>query len=234
MKKDIVLLGCVVFFLSCNPMYTRESNEKMHNGLLTFLALGDSYTIGEGVAESGRWPVQLADSLTRRGQRCASPVIIARTGWTTNELRVGIEQANPAATYNLVSLLIGVNNQYRGPSRGFTPEQYRSEFIDLLRQAIAFTGGDPSKVLVLSIPDYSVTPFVPEANKQRTAREIDEYNTINKEESLKARTNYVDITPISRLAANDSSLLATDGLHPSAKMYRMWVEKIVEEVMSCE
>lgn len=234
MKKGIVILISFALFLSCQKKLMSESNETMNPGPIRFLALGDSYTIGEGVAESERWPNQLADTLKKRGYQLLPPEIIARTGWTTAELKAGISQANPKGPYGLVSLLIGVNNQYRGTLRGFTPENYRNEFVGLLQQAIGYAGGDPSKVMVLSIPDYSVTPFVPVADKGRVAREIDEYNAINRQESVQAGAIYIDITPISRLAEDDPSLLAADRLHPSAVMYRMWVGKIVEEVFVAE
>ena len=195
-----------------------------------FLALGDSYTIGEGVEETKRWPNQLADTLAMRGIEMDRPVIVARTGWTTAELNDGIAEANLWGPFDLVSLLIGVNNQFRGPSRGYTQQGYRTEFAELLQQAIGFAGGDASRVFVVSIPDYSVTPFVSEANKARVAEEIEQYNAINQEESITAGVAYFNITPVSRLAAEDPSLLAPDGLHPSASMYRKWVELMVEEV----
>jgi lysophospholipase L1-like esterase len=158
-------------------------------------------------------------------------LIIARTGWTTADLKAGIEAADPKGPFDLVSLLIGVNNQYRGPSRGYTTDAYRMEFAALLQQAIAFAGGKFTRVFVVSIPDYSVTPFVSQSNKARVAEEIDQYNDINRQETEKAGVTYIDITPISRLAANDASLLASDNLHPSASMYRMWVELMAEEVI---
>ncbi len=195
----------------------------MDDKTYTFLALGDSYTIGEGVPENERWPVLLVTALMANGLDVDSPMIIAKTGWTTAELKTGIEQANPQGTFDLVSLLIGVNNQYRGPSRGYTQEAYRQEFAALLQQAIGFAGGKPDGVFVVSIPDYSVTPFVSQNNKERVAREIDEYNAINREEAGHAGVSYFDITPISRSAAIDPSLNAPDNLHPSGKMYKQWV-----------
>jgi lysophospholipase L1-like esterase len=194
-----------------------------------FLALGDSYTIGEGVEEADRWPVLLQDSLVRHGLELGQPQIIARTGWTTGELLAAIREAGPEGPYALVSLLIGVNNQYRGPLRGFTTEGYTREFNELLGIAIGLAGGDPQRVLVVSIPDYSVTPFVPADQKQRVAREIDDYNRINRELSQQAGARYADITPLSRQAATDPSLLAADQLHPSGRMYRQWLQLLVPE-----
>jgi lysophospholipase L1-like esterase len=186
-----------------------------------YLALGDSYTIGEGVAEEERWPVMLAHQVG-----ITSPTLIAKTGWTTDELQSAIEKAKPGTNYDLVSLLIGVNNQYRG----YAPDVYQQEFAALLQQAITFAGNDPNRVFVVSIPDYGVTPFAAAKNPQKISEEIDVYNAINKKITEAAGVRYFDITPISRKAAHDKSLLATDQLHPSGKMYRMWVESFIREV----
>lgn len=189
----------------------------------TFLALGDSYTIGEAVAESERWPVQLATALLKRGISIADPNIIARTGWTTDELNTAIDKANPQGTFDLVTLLIGVNNQYRGRSA----EEYRREFKALLQRAIDFAGGKPSRVIVVSIPDWGVMPFAEGRDRKQIAKEIDTFNSINWEESVRAKVEYVDITPISREVERYPELIATDGLHPSGVQYKYWVE-IVE------
>ena len=185
---------------------------------MRFLALGDSYTIGESVEPAGRWPVQLAALLRAQGVNVGEPTIIATTGWTTDELSAGIDRANPQGTYELVSLLIGVNNQYRG--RGL--DEYRHQFVALLNRAIAFANGKPSRVLVLSIPDWGVTPFASGRDPVAIAAEIDAFNAINREEAERLGAHYVDATPFSRLAANDPSLIASDGLHPSGKMYAKW------------
>ena len=184
------------------------------------LALGDSYTIGESVAEADRWPNQLARALG-----IAQPEIIAKTGWTTDELSAAIDKANPHGPYSLVTLLIGVNNQYRGRDA----EVYRREFVALLDRAVAFAGGNASHVIVVSIPDYSVTPFAATRDRARISREIDQFNAINREETLRAKARYVDITPISRRATADPALVADDGLHPSTKMYAEWVTLIEPE-----
>jgi lysophospholipase L1-like esterase len=185
----------------------------------TFLALGDSYTIGEGVAESERWPVQLATQLRSDGVALADPQIIARTGWTTGELQAGIQQAQPHGPFDLVTLLIGVNNQYRALS----PLDYREEFTALLDQAIAFAGGEPGRVIVLSIPDWGVTPFAAGRNRAAIGAAIDEFNAINQAVTLCAGAHYVEITALSRQAAVDQTLLADDQLHPSGKQYAAWV-----------
>lgn len=187
---------------------------------MNYLALGDSYTIGESVPEAERWPVQLVARLRQQGFNVAAPTIIARTGWTTAELTAGIAQANPQGPFDLVSLLIGVNNQYRG----YDQEEYRQEFAALLEQAIGFAGGDAGRVFVLSIPDWGVTPFAAGRNVAQITAEIDAFNSINQAESARLGVAYVDITPISREAVNDGSLIANDGLHPSGKMYAEWVE----------
>jgi len=183
-----------------------------------YLALGDSYTIGESVPESERYPVQLAREL-----KMGEPEIIAKTGWTTDELNAAIDKANPHGPYDLVTLLIGVNNQYRG--RG--ADEYRTQFVALLQRAIGFAGGKTKNVVVVSIPDWGVTPFAKGRDRAKIAREIDQFNAINREETLRAGARYVDITPESRQAANDTALVAGDGLHPSGKMYSEWTRMIV-------
>ncbi len=198
---------------------------------LRFLALGDSYTIGQGVPEDTRWPVLLTDTLIKSGFEMDDPQIIARTGWTTGELKAGIDKASPQGPFDLVSLLIGVNNQYRGVSSGYTLEDYHDEFTGLLQMAIDFAGSNPDRVFVVSIPDYSVTPFASIFNKNRISAEIDQYNSINRLIAESFNVKYFDITPVSRLAAKDQQLLASDNLHPSGKMYRMWIDLMIEEIL---
>ncbi|HEX7829365.1 MAG TPA: SGNH/GDSL hydrolase family protein [Thermoanaerobaculia bacterium] len=183
-----------------------------------YLALGDSYTIGESVAADERFPMQLARDLN-----LGEPKIIAKTGWTTDELNAAIDAANVTGTYDLVTLLIGVNNQYRGRD----VEQYRGEFAALLRRAIGFAGGDAKNVVVVSIPDWGVTPFAEGRDRAKIATEIDRYNAVNREETQRAGARYVDITPVSR--GNDAALVAGDGLHPSGKQYGEWVKLIAPE-----
>lgn len=191
---------------------------------LSYLALGDSYTIGESVDETERWPVQLAETLKQEGIPIEEPRIIAQTGWTTEELKDAIAGSELNPPYDLVSLLIGVNDQYRG----YDIDHYPKNFRYLLQKAISLAGEDPSKVVVLSIPDYGVTPFAKGKNTGKIARELDAYNAINKSISDSLGVHYVNITPISKGAANDGSLLAGDQLHPSGKMYRLWTEKVVQ------
>ncbi len=193
---------------------------------LRILSLGDSYTIGEGVAEAGRWPVQLVARLLDRGIPCADPLIIARTGWTTDVLDAAITQAGPIGLFDLVTLLIGVNNQYRGRSL----EEYRVHFRALLERAIAFARGRPERVLVLSIPDWGVTPFAEGRDSGRIANEIDAFNAVNRAETLAAGARYMDITPSTR-DLSEPGLLAEDGLHPSGLLYKRWVDLALPVVL---
>ena len=196
----------------------------------SYLALGDSYTIGEAVTAYGAFPYQLAVALQNDSTTVQTPKIIARTGWTTEELinAIKIETLNPP--YDFVTLLIGVNNEYRGDDIN----TYRTEFKQLLQTAISKAGNKPNHVFVLSIPDWGVTPFAKKATKSpaKIAQEIDDYNAINKQETLNANANYLDITPISREAISNPGLLAEDGLHPSVAMYSRWIEKLAPMVMA--
>ena len=180
-----------------------------------FLALGDSYTIGEGVAPEERWPAQLAALMRDRGVDVGQPLIIARTGWTTDELDAGIDAVNPQPPYALVTLLIGVNNQYRGRSA----EEYRGQLRDLLRRAVHFAGDDAARVVVVSIPDWGVTPFAAGRDRAQIAAEIDAFNAIGLDEARKAGAAFVDVTPESSRDGADPAVLAADGLHPSGRMY---------------
>jgi lysophospholipase L1-like esterase len=184
------------------------------------LALGDSYTCGEAVDPSERWPVQLVKMLREQKIEIADPEIIATTGWTTDELSAGIDVANPRGPYAMVSLLIGVNNQFRGRS----VEEFRSQFAGLLKRAIGFAGGESKRVFVVSIPDWGATPFGQTSGRDpgQVGREIDQFNSVCREECEKAGVAFVDITPISKQAKEDRSLVAEDGLHPSGKMYGLW------------
>lgn len=207
-------IAIVLLLASCTSM----PDETSRTDAPRYLALGDSYTIGESVAAEERFPHQLARELG-----IGTPQIIARTGWTTDELNAAIDAANPQGPFDLVTLLIGVNNQYRGRDA----EQYRGEFAALLQRAIGFAGGDAKKVVVVSIPDWGVTPFADGRDRTKIASEIDRYNAINREEAQRAGARYVDITPVSR--GNDPALVAGDKLHPSGTQYREWGRLILPE-----
>lgn len=188
------------------------------SGKLSYLALGDSYTIGESVAESARFPVQLASALRAEGLDLSAPEIIARTGWTTTELSAAMDVRAPSAGRAMVTLLIGVNDQYRGGNAA----DYRPRFVALLKRAIALADGAPKGVVVLSIPDWGVTPFAPPTSSTQIAAAIDAFNAANAEEARRAGVAYVDVTPISREVPRDPSLVAADGLHPSGAQYAEW------------
>jgi lysophospholipase L1-like esterase len=184
-----------------------------------FLALGDSYTIGEGVSADGRWPNQLAAAL-----QLDAPGIVARTGWTTDELSAAMDAHTFHPPYALVTLLIGVNNQYRGRD----PANYRTEFTRLLQRAIELAGGRPQHVIVVSIPDWGVTRFGHASGRDlvKTAREIDAYNAANAQIATMLQVRYADVTAISRNGGDRPDMLVDDGLHPSAAMYTRWLEVI--------
>jgi len=190
---------------------------------VSILALGYSYTIGESVDPPLRRPTQLAECLRREGIPTLEPVIIARTGWTTDDLARGVEEDGLTGTYDLVSLLSGVNNQYQGRKL----EEYRLQFLDLLSRATSFAGEDPRRVLVLSIPDWGVTPFAEGRDRVQIAREIDAFNRSCRNESSAAGVWYLDVTEISREAATDRGLVAQDGLHPAGTMYARWAEAVL-------
>lgn len=187
--------------------------------ILKYLALGDSYTIGEGVPEKETWPVLLAEALRDRGIKIQDPRIVAKTGWTTSELQQAIQNEELENDYDLVSLLIGVNNQYRG----LNINDYHQEFTDLLQSSISLAKNDNRNVFVVSIPDYSITSFARDKNPEKIRKELENFNKVNKEVAGKLEVAYLDITPLSQQAQYDSSLLAEDQLHPSGKMYRQWV-----------
>jgi lysophospholipase L1-like esterase len=222
MMPRVLLAWCSLFLLgACGGGAAPASNapkEQPVDGSLRYLALGDSYTIGQNAAPPERWPVQLADLLRQRGIAVGEPQIIARTGWTVAELSAGIDDAAPRGPFDLVTLLIGVNDQYRGGDA----EIYRPAFSRMLARAVALAGGDARRVVVLSIPDWGVTPFARGRDPERISTEIDRFNAVNRQEALTAGARYVDVTPVSRRATAGSSLLAADGLHYAGLMYAEW------------
>lgn len=196
-----------------------------------YLALGDSYSIGEGVNETARWPVLLARALTASGTAISPPRIVATTGWTTGELLYALDRAELDAPYALVSLLVGVNNQYRG----LDLSDYRAEFRSLVDRAVGYAGGHAGRVLVVSIPDWGVTRAG--HDDQRDARSIAEainaFNVTGYDETTRAGCRFVDITALSRTCGDDPTMLADDGLHPSALQYRRWLPPIFAAARQC-
>ena len=210
-------------------MSEKETTVRKH----TMLCLGDSYTIGESVSEEERFPNQAIQVLGKDNIPFSAPYIIAKTGWTSDELMHAISEAEPQIKGNVfdcVTLLIGVNNQYRD----YDKKIYRKEFRDLLDIALKYAGGKKDHVFVISIPDWGVTPFGASDAKGRSpdhiGKEIDNYNGIAQEESQKDKVLYIDINPISKKAATDTSYTANDNLHPSGKMYGEWASLLAEKM----
>lgn len=216
----------VILIFSCAKDKTAVQMPGHPKTTYSYLALGDSYTIGESVAATDNFPNQVVQLLKSSGHEFNSAEIVAKTGWTTDELQNHINNYNFTSPYNIVTLLIGVNNQYRGR----TVEDYKPGFEDLLKQAIKFAGNRADHVIVLSIPDWGVTPFASGRDRDQIAREIDAFNAANKTIGDQYKVHYIDITPWTREAANDPSLIATDGLHPSAKEYKRWSERLADRI----
>lgn len=234
MSKLIVLIVSIFYiqlsFLKDDIMVNMHANISSESCITdttipkSFLALGDSYTIGEAVSVSERFPMQTVKYLQEQGINFSEPEIIAKTGWMTGNLLNAIAtQAPSKQPYDIVTLLIGVNNQYKHQSQ----QQYADEFLTLLNKAIQYAGNNKKRVIVLSIPDYSVTPFASGSDKALIAKEIDAFNAINKTIAQQAGVNYLDITAYTRMAATDAGLVATDGLHPSGREYKAWAEALL-------
>lgn len=194
--------------------------------LLTYLALGDSYTIGESVLLQNSFPYQTVQLLRKEGYHFSGPEIIAKTGWTTDELEQGIRHHKFLPKYDFVTLLIGVNNQYRGRE----VVEYKMEFEELLKKAIAFSGDKTNHVVVLSIPDYAATPFARHMDKEKIAHEIEVYNSIARAVSIQYKVQFIDITTGTREAVHDPELVAQDQLHPSEKEYKKWAEQLAKVI----
>ncbi len=189
-----------------------------------YLAMGDSYTIGEQVPLAGNFPMQVAALLREQGMDLEDPQIVAKTGWTTDELQAGIKDADIKGRFDLVTLLIGVNNQYRGRNL----DAYVLEFAQLLDDAIDFANGLPQHVVVLSIPDWGATPFAEGKDRAKIAQEIDEFNATKAGLAMAKGCGYLDITPSTRAHAGTPGYLADDGLHPSALEYAGWAARLSE------
>lgn len=205
------------------PLFSFAQNNNSMQHTYTYLALGDSYTIGESLPLHKSFPYQTVCLLRKAGFHFGAPEIIAKTGWTTDELEAAMKGFEFLPKYDFVTLLIGVNNQYRGREI----IEYKEQFEALLKKSIGFANGKPEHVIVLSIPDYGITPFGENKNPQKIAKEIDEYNTLNKAISIQYKVHYIDITENTRKAKTSSGLVAPDGLHPSEKEYNRWAKAIL-------
>lgn len=229
--SGLVVFAIILFIIGCksqsNPQLPSQTTPPENNQSLSYLALGDSYTIGESVPDNKRWPVQLAGILRNNGIAIDDPRIIAKTGWTTLDLTEAIDDNELNPPYDFVSLLIGVNDQYGG----LNFEKYHDRFRYLLKKSIELADGQNDHVLVVSIPDYSVTPFGQARDPEKISRELKKYNATNKSIAENLDVHYVNITPVSQEAVNDESLIASDELHPSGKMYNQWVEKIAPIIL---
>jgi lysophospholipase L1-like esterase len=219
MKKEFLFIQFIVFifFLNCTvkekPSYS-------------YLALGDSYTIGESVNENDRWPVQLSKKLNAIGIAFSAPEIIAKTGWTTDELKTGIDNQILNYPYDWVSLMIGVNNQYRNRPI----ENFKEEFETLIDLALSFNGNNKKRLFVLSIPDWGKMPFAKNRNQEQISREIDDFNQVIYEICALKEVLFIDITPLSRRVENHPEWIGSDGLHPSGLQYTEWVNEILTHI----
>jgi lysophospholipase L1-like esterase len=204
------------------PLLVGFATTPAPHATLSYLALGDSYTIGEGVDPSGRWPMQLAAQLREDDVPLADPRLIATTGWTTDELDAAIDAAQPLGRYDFVSLLIGVNNQYRGRPL----DEYERQFAALLERAIGFAGDRADRLLVLSIPDWGVTRFGRASGRDTTqiSTQLDAYNAAAQQICGARGVTFVDITGLSRQLGAEAAMLVDDGLHPSQAMYALWTQ----------
>ena len=224
MLKVLLISSLSVILLQCDKKNVQQQTATPPNASSAkkYLALGDSYTIGQSVPETDRFPLQTKKWLVDQGITMNEPIIIATTGWTTTDLQNAITAQNPTGPYDIVSLLIGVNDQYRWHDT----TGYRERFLQLLNRSIQLAGSLRNRVFVLSIPDYSVTPFGQNLDTALIRRQIDQFNAINREVTLQSNCQYLDITPSTRDAINDPSLIAGDGLHPSAKEYKKWADRL--------
>ena len=188
-----------------------------------FLALGDSYTIGQSVEVNERWPVQFLKELTATTNVIDTLQIIAQTGWRVDQLKEAMNSSDLEPPYGIVSLLIGVNNQYQGQNAN----DFRPEFIEILEKSLKLVENRTERLFVISIPDWGASPYGFGFDRAKVSKEINEFNSVVKEESEKRGLRYFNITTISRRALTDKTLIASDGLHPSGKMYKLWVDKII-------
>jgi len=205
-------------------------DQKIRNTIMTnysYLALGDSYTIGEQVDFAENFPNQTIQILRKAGFAFYAAEIIAKTGWTTDELSNSIENTTTLNNYDIVSLLIGVNNQYRARSA----TEFKVEFEHLLQKAIQFAGNKPGRVFILSIPDWGVTPFAEGRDRKQVAEEIDQYNNVCKNSAAAFKAHFINITTSQRADGNKQEFLAPDSLHPSGQEYKKWAAALADEIL---
>jgi lysophospholipase L1-like esterase len=223
-SSRVIPLGLYLLAIFIVAMKQPSHDQSLSAKRYTYLALGDSYTIGEKVEARDNFPYQVVARLKEKDFIFQKPKIIAQTGWTTDELQAGIKKAKLQRQYDFVTLLIGVNNQYRGKK----VVDYIPEFESLLKQAIQFAGGDTSHVIVLSIPDWGATPFAEGKDRAQITKEVDEYNAASELITAKYKVQYINITKSTRKAMEDASLLTVDGLHPSGKEYAKWAKEVAD------
>ncbi|HET8804392.1 MAG TPA: SGNH/GDSL hydrolase family protein [Aequorivita sp.] len=222
MNSKIAISALVLLLVSCGISKTKNPSEKV---AYKYLALGDSYTIGESVCRDCNYPKQFTDSFNQTSNEKTSVKIIAKTGWTTTDLLSAIASEKPSKEYDLVTLLIGVNNQYQ--NKPFAV--YEEEFPKLLDMAIDFAKGNTENVIVLSIPDYAFTPFGQKSGKaEKITSELNKYNAFAEKITEQKRVKFVNITPITQKGLENPALVASDGLHPSEVAYKKFVEMMFE------
>jgi acyl-CoA thioesterase I len=232
MRTLLAILFFALIMTACltdSKSIFESENQPLHQlNSLRVLALGDSYTIGQSVAEKENWPNQLSDSLRHNHTPVKELHIIARTGWTTGNLLNAVNSQSFNYSYDLVGLLIGVNNQFQGRSLS----EYEEQFRQLLDIAIALADSQVHRVFVLSIPDYTVTPVGSQFNRGNTPQQIDAFNAVNRRLAEERSVSYFDITPLSRSIAGHYDFIASDGLHFSGKMYAAWVGFILPDILN--
>lgn len=224
--RNITFYSAIIASLLILSSFKSVPKSKKRQLMYSYLALGDSYTIGELVPYKENFPHQAIAMLQAQNMPVSEPVIVATTGWTTDELATAIREKNIHETFDIVTLLIGVNNQYRGR----TVEEYTAEFTNLLLQSIAFAHGNSQHVFVLSIPDWGGTPFASDRDATLIAQQIDAYNAAKRAITKAHNCHFINITPSTRSHAQDPSYLAADGLHPSSKEYKIWAAMLADEV----
>jgi len=211
-----------------NPVPAKLAPTVAQNDTVSYLALGDSYTLGFGIAQNQSYPNQLAEQLRGQNYHVADPFIMAQFGWTAGDLLKAISAANISQKFDFVTLLIGVNDQ----NKGINTAIYTQQFDQLLNAAIAYAHGYSNRVFVISIPDWSVTPYAADMDKTKIAAGVALFNSINMSRCGKFGVNYLDISALSEQAAADPTLTSSDGLHPSAKMYGLWAGQFYSKVIA--